>query len=146
MEEVSFSLLKLDENLINLLEKIRFDAYSINNFSASQSFYSHCLNNGNYIVYGAFYRGTFVGACYVTKSYNSLFIERLFILKKFQNTELHLGSRLLKYVLSNQKYIEEYFNMHFKYSFLDNATKDNSLYEKLGYRKTENLLMKKRLD
>ena len=84
MEEISFSLLTLDEDLINLLEKIRLDAYSINNFFASRSFYSHCLNNENYIVYGAFYKKILVGACYVTKSYNSLFIEQLFILKKFR--------------------------------------------------------------
>ena len=36
--------------------------------------------------------------------------------------------------------------MNFKYSFLDNDMEDNSLYEKLGYSETNNMLMRKRLD
>ena len=145
MENVSFTLLELNAEVISMIEKIRFNAYGIDDAEFISSFYLNALNDGQYVAYGAFYDNKLIGACYVSKSYNSLFIEQLFILKKFQRSGLHLGSGLLKYVLSQKDYIETSFASTFDYSYLDSVNDATSLYESMGYRQSKNLLMRKRL-
>ena len=144
MEDISFSLLNLDDNLINVLENMRYDAYSINLSSDISSFYKFNLNHGNFVAFGVYYQNQLVGACYVSKTYSSLYVEQLFILKKYQNTNLHLGSELLKYVLNQKEYVDNYFNINAKYSYIENSI-DSHLYERLGYKEVTEFLMRKKL-
>lgn len=128
------------------LESLRLNAYGVNgnNVSADKTFYSKELVDGKYLVFGAFIAQKLVGACYVKDTYNSLYIDQLFVQKKYQRSSKHIGSGLLRYVLENKEMVEEYFKVKMDYSYLDDWENTYNFYQGLGYRKSENL-MKRRL-
>ncbi len=145
MNEISCRLLKMDDYLINKLEEIRLEAYNLNASVELSSFYAYNLRKGSYLVFGIFCDQELAGACYVSNAYNSLYIEQLFIMKKYQKSELHLGSRLLKYVLNENEVVEKYFDSEFEFSYLENINSDNMMYSKLGYKDTKSGFMRKYL-
>lgn len=146
MNKIKYEIIEPTKDVITTLEAIRFNAYELDptKLSPEKTFYATELKNKKYLVFGCFYNNQLVGACYVSKQYNSLYIEQIFILKKYQKSKMHLGTNLLKYVLNNQKIIEAYFNTKFNFSYLDNYKDTTNFYEALGY-KISNSQMKKRL-
>ena len=142
---MSFSLLQIDLDTISMIEELRFDAYDISGIDSSKTYYANEIRKGKFIAFGAFYQGELIGSCYVSNSGSTLYIEQLFVSKAFQKTNLHVGSNLLKYVLSQKDYIEDYFNCNFHYSCLDSINNTDNLYKRVGYVKTREQLMKKRL-
>ena len=108
--------------------------------SHTESFYINDLKSGKYLVIGAFLEGMLVAACYTKNTYHSLYIDQLFVLKKYQKTPLHIGSNLLKYILDNHKIIENYFQEKFYYSYLDDYRGAKDFYQNLGYIEKENLM------
>ena len=139
---IKYKIISLTEENINLLEKIRFNAYGIDEekMSHKKSFYINDLKSGKYLVIGAFLEEILVAACYTKNTYHSLYIDQLFVLKKYQKTPLHIGSNLLKYILDNHKIIEEYFQEKFHYSYLDDYRGTKDFYQNLGYIEKENLM------
>ena len=137
-----YKIISLTEENIDLLEQIRFNAYEINKkkMPHTNSFYTNDLKSGNYLVIGAFIEGILVAACYTKNTYHSLYIDQLFVLKKYQNTPLHIGSNLLKYILENHQIIENYFQDKFHYSYLDNYRGTKEFYQNLGYKEKNNLM------
>ena len=137
-----YKIISLTEENIDLLEQIRFNAYEINKkkMPHTNSFYTNDLKSGNYLVIGAFIEGILVAACYTKNTYHSLYIDQLFVLKKYQNTPLHIGSNLLKYILENHQIIENYFQDKFHYSYLDNYRVTKEFYQNLGYNEKNNLM------
>ena len=115
-----YKIISLTEENIDLLEQIRFNAYEINKkkMPHTNSFYTNDLKSGNYLVIGAFIEGILIAACYTKNTYHSLYIDQLFVLKKYQNTPLHIGSNLLKYILENHQIIENYFQDKFTIAIL----------------------------
>ena len=147
MTNIKYEVVHLTEENINLLERIRYDAYNMNpnDFPVENTYHTRELKNGKYLVFGCYLNNQLVGACYTSKTYNSLYIEQLFILKKYQKSDLHLGSNLLKFVLNNKNLVENYFNTQFFFSYLDNYQNTTDFYKSLGYRETNDSQMRKRL-
>lgn len=130
-------------NLLKL-EKIRLNAYNINtkDLSPKETFYYQKLKEKKYLIYTCYLNNKLVGGCYISNSNNSLYIEQLFISKNQQNSKYHLGKNLLKYILTQKKEIEKYFNQTFNYSTLDSLPKATTLYKSLGYKQKNNLMKK----
>lgn len=145
MNNINYKLLTLTEETIKTLEYLRFDAYEMDptKFPPEQTFYSKELREGKYIAFGCYLNNQLIGACYISKSHNSLYIEQLFIKKEYQNNKLHLGTKLLLYVLENKQIIEEYFQTKFYYSYLDNYQNTINFYRSIGYQETNNLMRKR---
>lgn len=146
MPNIRYEIIPLSEENITLLEQIRYDAYGIDpkNFPLEPTFYATELKKGKYFVIGCMNNNQLLGACYTSKAHNSLYIEQLFIKKKYQKSKLHLGTNLLKFVLNNKKKIETYFETNFYCSCLDCYKNTSHFYQALGY-KEKYPFMKKRL-
>ena len=145
MDNIQYSKLLLTEEMIIQLESIRYNAYNMNTeqYPIEKTYHTMNLKKENYLVFGCFLNNQLVGACYTSKSNNSLYIEQLFILKKYQRTSLYLGKNLLLYVLKNKEMIEEYFHTTFDYSYLDAYGNTSNLYTSIGYKKVNHLFRKK---
>ncbi len=131
--------MKLNEDSIRQLEKLRADAYG---FDSQQSFamdfantyYAQEMKRGKYLVYGSFFQSELVAGCYISDAFHSLFIEQLFVKKCYQETGLYIGRNLLRYILQNKFVFEEFFQMQFFYSKLSPSSQKSTLiYEKMGY-------------
>lgn len=146
MTNIEYKLIPLTKENIQLLEKIRYNAYGLdlNNIPPENGFYTKELTQGKYLVFGCYLDNQLVGACYTSKSLNSLYIEQLFILKQYQRSSLHLGSNLLKYVLDHKQVAEDYFKSTFYFSYLDNYKDTINFYKSLGYEERD-WNMRKRL-
>ncbi len=141
-KNITYEIIDPKEENIILLENLRFDAYGISIERIDlNSFYATSLKTGKDIAFGCFINGELLAACYVTNTYDSLFIDQLFVKKSYQESGLQLGRKLLAYINLNKKIIEEYFGLNFTISRLEyNSIKSKSLYEKLGYRETNSSL------
>lgn len=139
MNNIEYKIIPITDESIIHLESIRYNAYNINETKVkySQSFYAKELKNKKYLVFGCFLNNKLVGACYVSNAHNSLYIEQLFISKKYQNSNLHLGTNLLKFVLKNKNTIEDYFKTKFYISYLDSYKKTTEFYKKIGYKEKD---------
>ena len=105
------------------LESLRLNAYGVNgnNVLADKTFYSKELVDGKYLVFGAFLDQKLVGACYVKDTYNSLYIDQLFVQKEYQRSSKHIGSGLLRYVLENKEMvINNLNNLRRLFQYVDN--------------------------
>ena len=143
MINIKYTTIPLTKENIKLLEQIRYNAYQIN-ISPINNNYTIQLKNNQYIVFGCFLNEKLVGACYISNSYKSLYIEQLFILKEYQKSNHKLGSNLLRFILKNKKIIEKYYNSKFNISYLDSTKELTTFYQSLGY-KESNFLMRKRI-
>ncbi len=117
-------------------EKIRYDAvgHTIPEQYLTSSNCAEKMYNAELLIFGMYLDNILVAGCYVSDSFNTLFIDQLFVKKEFQETGLYLGRHLLKYILENREAVEKYF--HYKPSksqlfFIDKKSKNT--YEKLGY-------------
>lgn len=130
-------LVELNLDNIVLLETIRFKVFNINStdFDLSRTYYAKEMLQGKYLVYGAYIDEKLIGACYVSNSWNSLYIEYLFVLPEYQHNVLHVGSSLMHYALEQKDFINNYYNTEFYQSYLDSANKTSTFYEKFGYTK-----------
>lgn len=145
MTDIKYEIITLNEETITLLEKIRYNAYGMNpnDFSPENTLYTRELKNDKYLVFGCYLNNQLIGACYTSKAHNSLYIEQLFILKKYQKSNLHLGSNLLKFALTNKKVAEDYFNSKFHFSYLDDYANTSDFYKSLGYVEKETHMRKR---
>lgn len=128
--------IKINEEIISKLEKLRLDAYHIKekSINPSDTFYKRELQNKKYLVYGIFKEQEIIAACYISNSNNSLFIEQLFVKSIYQEKGLALGRKLLQFVLSQKEQIEKYYEQQLYYSKLYyNSEKSKKMYEKIGY-------------
>lgn len=145
MTNIKYEIIPLTEENITLLERLRYDAYGMNpnDFPPENTLHTRELKNGKYLVFGCLLDNQIVGACYTSNTRKSLYIEQLFILKKYQNSSPHLGTNLLKFVLANKKVAEEYFNSKFYFSYLDTYKNTTSFYESLGYEEKDSHMRKR---
>lgn len=56
------------------------------------------------------YHDEVIAGCYVSSDFNSLYVEQLFVLKKYQEVGLPLGQKLLSSITENKSFVEQYFN------------------------------------
>lgn len=140
---IEYKHIPLDEQIIDKLENIRYNAYEITNQPPiKENYHYRMLQQNKYLVYGCYLNDQLVGACYISNSYNSLYIEQLFIKKQYQKTGLYLGKNLLTYILTQKDKIEKHFNTTINYSYLDSTPNSINLYKSLGYKETKNLMRK----
>lgn len=141
---IEYRVLLLNDEIINLLECLRYDSYQMkfDKSVVTQGYYYNALSNNKYFVFGCFCDNFLIGGCYVSNLYNSLYIEQLFIKREHQNNGI--GHKFLEYVLKNKCLIEDFYHNRFYYSYLDATPRAESLYKRLGYRE-DNYLMKKRI-
>lgn len=137
--------LKINEENIEKLELARFDAYGMktDEFDIKNTFYANELRNKKFLAFGTYLEDELIGGCYVSNSRNSLFIEQLFIKRKYQR--LKLGTLLLTYILENKEMIEKYYQREFNACCLENRKELDKFYESLGYKRINQMVMKKRI-
>lgn len=139
--------LESDEDIVRA-ELLRLEAYnlSIENFDIMNSYYFMAIRNNLIIPFGFFINDRLVAACYVSNTFNSLYIDQLFVRPIFQNTGLHFGRSLLRYILVNKKMLEELFGQELHTSILEPIdNKCVGIYEKEGYVKQPDESMVKKI-
>lgn len=139
---INFKVIDLTENNIIESEKLRADVYNYKNTKPNETFFYNEMINGKVLAFGAYKEDMLIGACYVSKTFQTLFIEQLFVLQEYQNNEEHIGTNLLQYVLNNKEVCEKYFNTEFKFSYLDNKV-SKEFFENLGYKENNSNMMSK---
>ena len=133
----------LDSNYDNLI-KIETIRNSVSNIN----YYIKNIKEGRFKMVGAFLNDEIIGGAYISSSFNSLYIEQIFIRNDYQRSELHVGYNLMKFILNNKIEFEKIFKKDFYYSKLEpNSNEVESFYNKLGYVKEDNIFgtMKKRI-
>lgn len=125
---------------IKVCECIRYDSigqkipdeYLLNSKCASR------ILDAEILIFAMYVEDILAAGCYVSDSFDTLFIEQLFVKKEFQETGLYLGRRLLTYVLENRETVERYFHYHPTESELFfTSNKSKNIYEKIGYKTKE---------
>ncbi len=128
---------------INNVEKLRRCAYG---FSEDiNKFYINSLTNKTMIAIGAYIDGILVGAAYVSSYLTSLYIENIFVDKEYRNNKV--ATNLIKYVITNKDFFEDFFGKKFITSKLEpNSYEIINLYERLGYSEPNSFnIMNKRI-
>ena len=120
------------------LEKVRCKAYDVDYYVSKM--YLDEVKKGNILMAGAYLDDELVAGAYLSSSQDSLYIEQLFVDSKYQNSGLHIGSLLLKYILANKEEVEIYFDKKLNYSKLDTGSDLKGFYNKIGYRTNDNYL------
>lgn len=141
---INYEKVDLSEQNILALEKLRFEVYDYKNLNPDKTYFYREMINGNILPFAAYENGLLIGGCYVSKTFETLFIDQLFIAKDYQDTPEHIGTNLLKYVLANKELCEDFFNTKFNFSYLDSSC-SKSFYENLGYKENKNEMMSKRI-
>lgn len=141
---INYEKVDLSEQNILALEKLRFEVYDYKNLNPDKTYFYREMINGNILPFAAYENGLLIGGCYVSKTFETLFIDQLFIAKDYQNTPEHIGTNLLKYVLANKELCEDFFNTKFNFSYLDSSC-SKSFYKNLGYKENNNEMMSKRI-
>ncbi len=141
---IKYEKVDLSEQNILALEKLRFEVYDYKNLNPDKTYFYREMTKGNILPFAAYENGLLIGGCYVSKTFETLFIDQLFIAKDYQNTIEHIGTNLLKYVLANKELCEDFFNTKFNFSYLDSSC-SKSFYENLGYKENNNEMMSKRI-
>jgi len=119
------------------LEQIRYNAYDkkVSPAELANTYYAKKLSTQEIVCFVYIYEGEIVAGCYVSPDFDSLYIEQLFVLKKYQEVGLHLGQKLLSYILEHKEIVEQIFNKELSYTKIASCnTKSNNIYRKMGYR------------
>ena len=134
----------ISESIIYSLEKLRLEANNIDisTFPIQETYYFSNLKSNTYLIFTTYLENELVAACYIKNTYNSLYIDQLFVKKEYQNSPYHFGSNLLKYILNHKQLIEKYLNTSFNYSYLEPNNNTKNFYQSLGYQENENLMRK----
>lgn len=133
----NISLLIPTPSNILKIEQIRYNAYSkkVAYEELKNTYYAQKLLSQEIICFIYTYHDEVVAGCYVSSDFNSLYVEQLFVLKKYQEVGLHLGQKLLSSIIENKNFIEHYFNKEFTYTKISPCDpKSNNIYKKMGYR------------
>lgn len=133
----NISLLIPTPSNILKIEQIRYNAYSkkVTDEELKNTYYAQKLLSQEIICFIYTYHDEVVAGCYVSSDFNSLYVEQLFVLKKYQEVGLHLGQKLLSYIIKHKDIVESYFNQELSYTKLSpNSDKSYNIYKKMGYR------------
>lgn len=141
---------KVESNNLETANKMEFIRLSSYGFTPTEeeydSYYIQDIINGRLLVITCYQDNKLVGGCYISATFNSLYIDYLFILPEYQETGLRLGRKLLQFILDNKHIVEEYFDTEFNQSKLYAPNeKTKNIYKKMGYKQENDLLCKKLL-
>lgn len=140
--DITYSIKENSEEEAIKAENMRRKVYGIEStFDVKDSYYTREISQGNILLFTCEINEITVAACYISNSFNSLYVEYLFVLPEYQEKSLHLGKNLLQYICDNKKIVEEYFNCKLNHSLLSPTTeKSRAIYESMGYKVTNKIL------
>lgn len=140
----------LDNTLENAhtLEHLRLSSYDfIPTKEDYDEYYIEDICNGRILPITCYYNDLLVAGCYVSNTFNTIYIDYLFVLPEYQEKGLQLGRNLLLFILENKHIIEEYFETEFSESRLCATTdKTKAIYKKIGYKELSEEMMSKTLN
>ncbi len=142
---LKFELVKISDDDISEIEKLRCEVFNFG-FSEKNNYYFRKLKEGKIIGIKCLYEKKLIGGIYLSDAYNSLFVEQLFVSKKYQLSDLKVGSKLLHFIIDNKTVFEKKFNKQFNVSRLESRNQDE-FYIRNGYIKENHLIdtMKRRI-
>lgn len=135
MESLECQIINKSDSRIIEIEKLRREVFHVDN----GKYFIREISNDKIIVIGCFLQKKLVGGAYISLSYNSLFIESIFVEEKYQRNALHVGSLMFQYILNHKNIFEKIFNTTFHQCRLESRNQD-SFYEKLGFREEDNVI------
>ena len=135
MGKIQYTLLSPSDNVIIYMEKIRFEAHNDKlSTNPLNSFYGYMLKNGSMLVFTALKDGKPVAGAYVSNLNHSIHIEHVFVKPEYQNSDEHIGSSLIKYIISCKAILELYYKEkldNVRIEYINDRTKH--IYQKLGF-------------
>jgi len=134
--------------MINFLEAMRLRAYACKSEkNISNELFQNALLNGEELAIIGLNNQDIVAGCYISNSFHSLFIEELFVDRKYQEQGLRYGQKLLLEVLKEKIFFEKYYQQIFLYSrLMPGNNKAEAIYKKMGYLEAANgLYLQKRI-
>ena len=136
--------LVLDNDEFLKLENLRYEVLGLPKEIMGKSYYLDKFNKYKLLGAGAYIDNKLVGGIYISDSYDTLYIEYLFVSKEYQSNKNHIGSELLSFVLKNKNAFEEYFNIDIYVSMLEPGSELLRMYyRKFGYKDIGNNYMKR---
>lgn len=130
---IKHTLLNTDDDTLIALEKLRAEAFETEpNFR--YNWYINSIQSGKCLAFGTYINDELGAGAIIEQSKNILYITLIFTKPKYQNSGLRLSRELLKYIISNKKIIDEYYNSDIaqvELSYMGKKTHD--LYIKEGF-------------
>lgn len=141
---ITYKVLEPTKENTYLTEELRLKSYGITpSINDYDEYYIEQICKGTILVIVCYKGATPIGACYISDTFNSIYIDYLFVLPEYQNKGLHIGRSILQYIFDNKHIIEEYYQKEFSQSKLyATSDKSKSLYKKIGYKEHQELLCK----
>ena len=130
-----------DDSQIYNIECLRRSVFHVD----TGDYFERQICEGKIIVLGCFLDEQLVGGIYLSSSFDSLFIESIFVKEVYQCHSLHIGSFMLRYVLEHKETFEKLFHTTFSQCRLESRNYD-SFYQNLGFYQENNIMgtMKRR--
>ena len=148
--EVKYILQPNTEESAIEAEYLRYNAYGIKATREDlDDYFINEIKEGKILVFICLADNIPIAGCYVSDSFNKLYIDYLFVIPEYRDRGLHIGRKLLSFILENKTIVENHFNKELNYSELISTNdKTYSIYQKLGYEKKtpESDTMQKKLD
>ncbi len=118
------------------IEDLRRDSFNIK--FDNRNFYEQQINNGKILPLGGYINDELVVGAYISASFQSLYIDQLFVKKEYQHNGY--GTNILQFILNNKYIFEDFFKTEFEFSKAEirneNALK---LVQNLGYKQTNDI-------
>lgn len=133
---ITYKVLDNTKETAEQLEFIRLSSYGFTPTKKEyDELYIRDITNNKILVFACYLNEELIAGCYVSNTFNSLYIDYIFVLPEYQEQGLHIGRNLLQFILDNKHIVEEYFNTIFDQSKLfPSSLKSQSIYEKMGYK------------
>lgn len=148
--EIKYILQPNTEESAIQAEYLRYKAYGINASRADlDDYFINEIINSKVLVFICSIDDIPIAGCYVSDSFNKLYIDYLFVIPEYREKGLRIGRNLLSYILENKSIVEQHFKKIFHYSELTPSNeKTFSIYQKLGYEPKAHTheVMQKKLD
>ena len=128
-----------DTDTVSALDEIRSKAF---NFEGKKN--NHYVKNilsGRYLEYSIKADDILIGGCIVSKAFNTLYFEQIFIDPNFQKKGF--GKKLINGVLNKKDEIEKHYNTTFKVSMLEDSHDSKDFYKALEYNDYAYMMRKK---
>lgn len=144
---MKFAILKNDNDMIELMERLRKNAFGFDADTINQYYINRLMDN-SLVMLACVYNNKLIGGAYIANRFNKLYIESLFVDKSLQRSKLHVGTRIMNYIINNNELFDKLFDTKFYFSSLEPIDEEvASFYKRLGYHQNDNdsLILRKKL-
>ena len=121
MESLVCHLIDKDDAVIAEVERLRGDVFHV----SGGEYFTRAIRDGKIVVLGCFLQNELVGGAYLSSTYQSLFIESIFVRKEYQRHSLHVGSFMFRYILEHKDIFEKIFHTSFYQCRLESSNQDS---------------------